>query len=95
MEKNKIFVSSYLQICWNIARHRGLAMTLFSCACTSTLAGNLGYPGTACNFCHAVHPEKSAKLDKRQRMLLQGMNNQESPSFAIQEKNQLAFRNVI
>ena len=32
-EKHTVFVSSYLQICWNIARHRGLAMTvLFSCA---------------------------------------------------------------
>lgn len=40
--------------------------------------------GTACNFCHAVHPEKSAKLDKRQRMLLQGMNNQEFTQMVLQ-----------
>lgn len=27
--------------------------------------------GNACNFCHLEHPDKLAKLDKKQRMLLQ------------------------
>ena len=27
--------------------------------------------GSACNFCHLEHPDKLAKLDKKQRMLLQ------------------------
>eukprot|EP00435_Cladocopium_sp_Y103_P071493 s619_g37.t1 len=40
--------------------------------------------GSACNFCHAAHPEKAAKLDKKQRMLLQTLSNQEFSAMILQ-----------
>lgn len=40
--------------------------------------------GNACNFCHLDHPEKLAKLDKKQRMLLQSLTVPELVAFLIE-----------
>lgn len=40
--------------------------------------------GSDCNFCHAAHREKAAKLDKKQRMLLQTLSNQEFSAMILQ-----------
>lgn len=40
--------------------------------------------GNACNFCHLEHPDKLAKLDKKQRMLLQSLGVAEFVAFVLQ-----------
>ncbi|CAK8991835.1 unnamed protein product [Durusdinium trenchii] len=41
--------------------------------------------GSSCNFCHEAHPHKTAKLDKKQRLLLQSLKIQEFTALIAQE----------
>ena len=45
--------------------------------CLHFTAGYCGH-GSSCNFCHETHPQNAAKLDKRQREIMQNLHSKEA-----------------
>lgn len=51
--------------------------------CLHFNAGYCGH-GSSCNFCHETHPQKAAKLDKRQREIMQNLHSKEAAALIFE-----------
>ena len=51
--------------------------------CLHFTAGYCGH-GSSCNFCHETHPQKAAKLDKRQREIMQNLHSKEAAALIFE-----------
>ena len=51
--------------------------------CLHFAAGYCGH-GSTCNFCHEDHPQKAAKLDKKQREIMQNLHSKEAAALIVE-----------